>query len=722
MAMPRRFALVASVLLTAAAPRPAAAGPGDVVVTSVIQTPRFEDGRIHFRVLGSFPGSADLRSEISCNDRPSPSSVENATDTEMHVNLPVQPGQVRCRFGFARLTDGARSAPTPAAELDLLPPPDEIGGSRDRGRNGTRHVVELYGRFPNHAILDATYGVACNGRNASNVAIEYRTAAQLNVSFDEIAGGRCSFVLGYLGREAGRRTNLWGPLDLRPNDALTGFGAYHWSTEVALEPDADDTLASGQRPVTRAGFDVVRVGMTPEMRQQGPGEPRYKHNLDLFTTECPVGAAFLPCAARSTGYQRIFSSPGARVVVLTAADSSSWGDDGAKRDAQALQTAWWTPANTALVVREYRDLALALYETQRNTGKTFIVANWETDNFLTCGVGIGAFAVDPGARSRCEGGPNPPWITNAALIRWFQARKLGIQEAAAIAAARSIQGVVVSDGIEIASIRWLHNLTNPNPWGIPPCRGARGRRLAHCYNTVDDIIPYVNPAYVSYSAWESIRDDLPNSRPSPTSVVGRTPSLDADLAALKARFPGGPGKPQLMVGEFGIEFAPDLSNATDSWAFGEIARAVQRAELPVNVAWAAYDSNENGAVRPYGLFQPRGEEKYGMQLLREALIAGRAELTEPQRIAGIVVTTTKVGATWYDLFEVYGSFPTPPSEFTLACSPPAVRPELVASSTTQVNLRMEHRYPYQYCSVKVPGTRTHGPKKIPGPCDSPPCR
>lgn len=719
----------------------ALAGPNDVIVTAVIQTDRFDDGRMHFRVLGTFPAGANLRSEVSCNGRPIASTLESesVTAAEVYVNLAVQPSHTRCSFGFAWLDDASRSIPSSASELELFPPLDEIGGSRDRGRNGGRHFVELYGRFPSFPILDAKYGVDCSGSlgPASNVTIDYRTSSQINVSFDERPDARCTFVLGYTGPSAGRRTNLWGPLDLRPHDALTGFGAYHWSTEVALGPDSDDTLGPGQRPLTRAGFDVVRVGMSPEMRQRTADQPRYKENLDLFTTECPIGAPFLPCAARSRGYQRLFSDPGARIVMLTAADSSSWGDDGSKRDVQSLNPDWWTPANTALVVREYRNLALALYETQRDTGKTFIVANWETDNFLTCGVGIGAFALNAtiqvggrpvGARSVCEGGPNPPFRTNGALIRWFLARKQGIAEAASLARTRSLGGVVVADGIEIASIRWLHNVTSSNPWGLPPCRNPRGRRLPHCLNTVDDIIPLVNPAFVSYSAWESIRDDLPGSPPSPTSVVGRTPSLDFDLAALKRLFPGSAGKPQLIVGEFGVEFNPDLSNAQDAFAFGEVARAVQRAELPVNVAWAGYDSLENGTLRPYGLFDRNGGEKYGMTVLRDALAAGREELSLPARISGVVVTTTRGPAgDWYDLFEVYGSFPSAPTQFSLTCSPPAVQPELVASTTTQVNLRMKHQnYAEQYCSVKFPGSRTHGPKKVwSGPCDPAapsPCR
>jgi len=690
-----------------------------IAITSVTQTPRFDDGRMHFAIAGRFQDSANVRSEIICNGRPTPSAVDNASASAIHVNLPVQRGNTRCTFRVYRLIDGARSALSASAELALVAPLDEISGSRDRGTNGNRHLVELYGRFPNYARLVATYGVACAGAPAANVTIDYRTAGQLNVSFNQMGDPRCTFVLGYTGADAGRRTNLWGPVNLRPNDALTGFGAYHWSTEVALDPGEDDTLASGQRQVTRAGFDVVRVAMTPEMRLGGTAN-RYKHNLDLFTTECPVNVPFLPCAARSNGYQRLFSSPGARIVMLTTGDSTSWGVNGTERFERGLDPAWWAPQNTANVVGEYRDLALALYETQQNTGKTFIIANWETDNQLACGRGPSEYVQNADLRRACERGPHPPWAVVQAFVKWFSARKQGVQQAAAIAAARGITGVTVADAIEFNSVRWFQNSTG--------CNGPGDAARLRCYNTLDDIVPAVNPAYVSWSAWESIRDDLPPASASIISTPGRTPRLDADLAMLKARFSGAPGVPQLIVGEFGIEFDPDLGLNPTAWAMGEIARAVQRAGLSVNVGWAAYDSRDDtGRVYPFGLFTPYGTEKVGMQVLRDALRAGAAELAQPHpgRIDGIVVSDVAVGSDWFDLFEIYGSFPTPPasaSQVTLTCDGVRVTPEIVGSNTTQVNIRMRHLdLPQRYCSVKLPGTLTHGPKKMwPGTCTPPP--
>src|SRR6266852_1579750 len=98
-------------------------------------------------------------------------------------------------------------------------------------------------------------------------------------------------------------------------------------------------------------------------------------------SDCNASPPFLPCAARSSAYQKLLSLPNLGYIILTTGDSASSGDFGTQpklADPSWIQIA----ANRAKVVREYRDLALALYETQRNSGKHFIVSSWETDNAI----------------------------------------------------------------------------------------------------------------------------------------------------------------------------------------------------------------------------------------------------------------------------------------------------------------------------------------------------
>ena len=103
----------------------------------------------------------------------------------------------------------------------------------------------------------------------------------------------------------------------------------------------------------------------------------------------------------------------------------------------------------------------------------------------------------------------------------------------------------------------------------------------------------------------------------------------------------------------------------------------------------------------------------------------------PGRIAGIVVSAVRQGSSDFDLFEVFGNFPAPPktaADISLICNGAGVTaPDLtwLAATTTQVNFRISHRdtETMRYCSVKLPGTWTHGPKKLwPGRCPRAVCQ
>jgi len=690
-------------------------------IVSISEIGSRNDGRRHVELRGHFNGAGDARAEAICNGEPLPAAIAAAETTRVEVSIPEPRSRTTCTFRLHRLTDGASTTSSPNATLQLRDPANEITGSRDLGVANGRHVVELYGTFKTPAQLNATYGVTCNLGSAPGVQQQW-TGNHFNISFNDIGEARCTFVFGF---GDGRRTNLWGPVNLRVHAPLTGFGAYIWSTETRPRPGEDDALESAALPLFRAGFDVVRLQMAPSWREGELARNHYKFNLDLFNGECPPGVPFLPCAVRIKAFQRLASSPSVRVVMLTVADSAS--------DGRVYEADSWSSSSPvrAAVVKEYRDMALALYETQANTGKTFIVSSYESDNDLYCGCTVDGFVNDAkGCRTTCELGVRPHWRIMEWLRSWFQARHEGIELARQVAASRGLRSVVVADAIEISTIRRLHNMTS--------CKkivGSIAEVLPHCPNILDDVVPVVKPAYVSWSAWEGIRDDLPGQPPSPSSTPGRTPRLDADLADLKTRLAALPGSPQLIVGEFGIEFHPDFSQQAYSWANGEIAKAIQRARLPVNVAWEGYDSIEGGSLEKYGLFNSSGTEKLGMIQLRTALSEGAAEMAAlrnpPGRIAGIVVSAVHQGQEVYDLFEVYGTFPSHPqnaSQISLICNGQGVTaPELewVAANPSQVNFRIKHvnSATPRYCSVKFPGTWTHGPKKLwPEACSQPVCR
>jgi hypothetical protein len=692
-----------------------------LVVTSITAGSLQADGRYHLRVQGMFDSPADVGTVALCDGRLTASVVHSATSSTLEVSIPAQRGAPRCVFLAHRLTDGGVSGPSLVVDARG---DDEIGGSIDRGTIGTsRHGIELYGAFPHAASLNVSVFCVQGGDiNKTltpynpNVVIDLRSSTQLNLTFNDVPGSRCSFTPTdpVSGRTLGPR---WGPVPLQPNDAyvMAGFGAYHWPLGAAVGADADDGLAFGQRWVGRAGFTAARLWMSPAIRNRSDNALNPYHlDLDVLENECPVvpqpcgpgtdcnaSPPFLPCAARSSAYQRLFRLPNLGYIVLTVADSASSGDAGGQT--KLRNPAWFQiPANTAKVVREYRDLALALYETQRDTGKTFIIGNWETDNAI---YGCAPNCLEEDIARAFD-----------AHTRWFTARQQGIRQARAIATARGITGVTVSDGIEFTRIR-----------------GPERKVL-------DEIIPKVMPDYMTYSAWGSSGG---GEHTNPDAFGGH---LDRDLIRLAERFPN--NKPQLVIGELGPanytgEDPSTLRGRNDAWQLAQNARAVQRAQLPVNILWSAYD---NVGALSEGLFFPDGRERNVLSALRTELLAGRRELASSPtaRIGGIIVTKAFADGEWWDLFEMYvdrsygqGRFPASLANTVVRCSyvcssAPCTTgnmtfdrtdvPENLTRSDFQSNLRLRHKgytaintEPKElerWCTVSVPGMLTHGPKRL----------
>jgi len=708
--------LAALALATVVSP----AAQSGLVVTSITSQGVQADGRYHVRLAGTFDSPADILAVAICGGRLTPSTVHSATRSALAVSLPLQRGAPQCTFSVHRLTDGAVNGPSISVDA---PGDDEIRGSVDRGAIGARHGMELYGSFPRSATLNLSIfcvqGGDLNRRPvpyAADVRFDLRTAPQLNITFVDIpsAGAHCSFTP--TDPTTGRATGPgWGPIPIHPTDSniMAGFGVYHWPLGATVGPDADDALASGQRWLSRAGFNATRVVMTPSIRvRTDNGNNPYHLDLDVLETECPVVAQpcakgtdcnasppFLPCVARSAAYQRLFNSPHLRYIVLTTQDSAATGDYGSVTKLRSPE--WFrVPTNIAKVVREYRDLALALYETQRDTGKTFIVGNWETDNAIYC--------------HGCTD------ITNAfdAHLQWFSARKQGILQARTIAQTRGITGVTVSDAIEFNDLR------------------------QDKAKTIDRIIPTIMPEYMTYSAWGS-------SGGGDVNDPDGGGQLDRDLIRLAARFPN--NKPQLLIGELGpASYTGEDPNTArgrnDAWQMAQNARAVQRARLPVNILWAAYDNVPlaDGQVLSEGLLFADGRERNIVRTLRTELLGGQRELLSPHtaRIGGILVTRAEAeGASW-DLFEMFvdrtyrqGRFPDSLAGMVVRCSyvcsgstcdqsnmtfDATEVPDSPSRSDFQSNFRLRHKGRAvvndqaleRWCTVSVPGMLTHGPKRL----------
>lgn len=732
---------VGAVLISLSHSAQGPADDGPLAISSVRVIGMQGDGRYHVRLRGSFANHQDVLPIVFCEGKRWPSAVHAASPVILDISIPPHRNAPSCIFFAHRVSDGKSSVASKSLPNTGI---DEIRGSIDRGTfvNGTRHGFEFYGVFPNWATL--TLSVACTeggevfapGPYAPaapydpQISYDGRSVGQINVSIGEFGsvGMRCAFTPT---NPNGVATGpLWGPITLRPYDVyagLAGFGAAHMNASALVGADAPDSLESGQRWLSRSGFEVTKISMTPRIRLRGPGSQNnldnpYHINLDVLENECPTlplsmqnadrnaSPPFLPCAARSSPYQRLFNAADMKVIVITATDSASSGDYGNPWPAwkNRLEPSWYAqPGNTERVIQEYRALALALYETQHDTGKLFVIANWETDSELH-----GCYGSNYCAPTSC------PYSTYVEGFRlWFSARKKGIQLAKAVAQSRGLGGVTVADGIEFN--RPLRDSVPPviaNCIGQPPV-------FPEAPNTaIKDIIPFVSPEYVSYSAWAALAED-------------RGGTLDQDI--IDIRYHLGPMGPKLFIGELGQWYVRDSASSWDSsrgrnvgFALTQQARAAQRAQLPATILWTGYDNDQ------YMFYENHGAERSIVGRLRVAL--NQPEQTESARIGGIHIT--RVGPN--DLFEMYidpyfgvGQFPTSIAGTTVRCSYGCsdancsgghqfeayarIVPGSLVRGTNQSNLMIQHQEYWQdgvvfprWCIVKIPGLQTHGPKAV----------
>jgi hypothetical protein len=392
------------------------------------------------------------------------------------------------------------------------------------------------------------------------------------------------------------------------------LGAYFWGGVVPPEPERHDGLVFGLSRMAQAGFRAARIRMTPELLR--PNANVYHADLTSLRAEIGNAGSFLGPAARSSYFRRAFDVAGLQTFVLTAYDAATMGAEGTQNNFFVPEF-FDRPENADAVRAEYKDLTLALFETQSGTGKRFIVANWETDNHIYVD---GAYGFSTKVRAGLPTTPSspPPGERVQAFTRWFQLRKEGIEEGKAEARSRGLTGIRVDDAIEFACYRLLQEV------------GAA--------STLFDIIPVVKPAVASYSAWESAEGHR----------------LDEDLPAIQRLL--GPDT-ELILGEFGVKMmATDADHA--EWRFIESIAAAKRAHVPVITVWEAFTTIDQAD----GLFDFNGNERRILRRLRSADREVVLDMAGPIAIHGFRDVGDTAGVRH---FELYGRFPQPtPTSYT----------------------------------------------------------
>jgi hypothetical protein len=363
-----------------------------------------------------------------------------------------------------------------------------------------------------------------------------------------------------------------------------GWGAYHWGG--AQGATALERLAGAQEQLTAQGFSTARLVISPRMRNGNPVDNPYGLQIDATTPGCALDDDFLPCAIRLPAYQAAITAPALRTVVLTAYDAASMGARGEAH--RYLEPAFWrVDANRAAVQREYRELTLALYQTQQRSGKTFVIASWEADNQAYCGAFV-RYAEDAVFRSRC-GEPATRAAAIGALREWFSVRQAGIREGRASAAQAGLTGVTVADGVEF-NVNTLTYRYAVDGTALP--------------SVLRDIVPAVQPDVVLYSAYDSQNRG----------------TMEPDLRQIRSWLAQVAPAARLGVGEFGHgRQGADFADAARLLA---TANAVLRVGLPIVVIWAAFDPPADAADRAYGLLDAGGRPRQVMTLLQRCLRTG----------------------------------------------------------------------------------------------------
>lgn len=321
-------------------------------------------------------------------------------------------------------------------------------------------------------------------------------------------------------------------------------------------------LAAGARAAQTAGFHVIRIPLL------GEGSACRAPLSEIIQTP---------------EYAAILHNPEFRTVFLT-----TWGDSHSYNPCQPrdpttdqhshklyLDNAYYTPPTRGRMRAEYADLAYRLAQLYRDTGKVFILSNWEGDNELYCDA-AGYFLIKPDFRKACEARRSTAAVFDA-YRQYLTLRHEGIAAGLARARRDKFEDVQVADMIEFSSFHLLSS--------------------SHQKDMLEDVIPFVpTPAFVSYSAWESLGDHL-----------------HADLTALKSRFGD-----RLIVGEFGFDRGLDKDAPTHA---ATTAQIIRKSAIPYAILWQIFDQPPLAGLGDKGLYGIYDEEDRltptGLQLLHK---------------------------------------------------------------------------------------------------------
>jgi hypothetical protein len=220
-----------------------------------------------------------------------------------------------------------------------------------------------------------------------------------------------------------------------------------------------------------------------------------------------------------------------------------------------------TAEDVARERRETAELATHLFDTYKETGKTFVLQNWEGDWSLRGG--------DPP-------GHDPTPVAIKGMIDWFNARQDGVDHARKAAGERNVRVLHAAEVNHVARAMKKEGVTVTN-----------------------DVLPHTHCDLYSYSAWDVATHEPEKFR--------------AALDYLASKAPG--GKEKVYVGEFG---APEIVVGGPEEQDKRVRSATQTAMdwgAKYAVYWELY-CNEFAENKPKPKGRPGNKDMRGFWLIR----------------------------------------------------------------------------------------------------------
>lgn len=357
--------------------------------------------------------------------------------------------------------------------------------------------------------------------------------------------------------------------------AVTGHNSYSDHTGAYDWPDVRCLLDDAANRIANIGGHILHM---------------------VLASNCAVQDS-LSAELQTAEVQQALSNPNLTTIVLTVSDRTACPNNTQIYVDPALYP-------NSGVVNDYQGLTQSLYQQFHDSGKTFIISNWEGDNVVYCGLSY-AYATDTVSRAACDTnypvlykGVANPNTSMTGFANWLQARKQGIDQGTSWAASAGLtNGIQVLYAVEFNITHVLQD----------------GGFESVLNNILNRNAPQVSYDFASYSAYETT-----NLTPCENLVFQGTPCMPPQpqttgdvLNELSSRVQSDLGlirnqisfSSNLLIGEFGYSqdnYSPQqIRQLTD-----DVLNTAISQQVPYTFQWTIFDNKQFGLYDFAGQPQP----------------------------------------------------------------------------------------------------------------------